>query len=67
MRVVIQGLNVKVTRHPEDGYVTIESESDLTIIAPAGVNVVGDVRVEGNITASGKIIDATGNTNHHSH
>lgn len=67
MRMVMQGLHIVITQHPEDGYVTIESEGDITIIALAGVKIVGDVQVQGNITASGKIIDATGNTNHHSH
>ena len=67
MRMEIKGLHIKVTAHPEDGYVTIESESDFTIIAPGGINITGDVRVQGNITASGQVIDAAGNTPHHSH
>jgi phage baseplate assembly protein V len=32
-----------------------------------GVSIVGDVQVTGSINASGSIIDAGGNTNHHSH
>lgn len=30
-------------------------------------NIKGDLNVDGNITATGSIIDTTGNTNHHSH
>jgi len=67
VRMDIMGLHIRVTQHPEDGYVTIESENDFTIIAPGGINIIGDVKVNGNITASGSIIDAAGNTNHHSH
>jgi phage gp45-like len=40
---------------------------DWTINAPNGVTINGDLQVNGNIHASGSIIDTTGNTNHHGH
>ena len=33
----------------------------------ATATITGNVKVEGNIDATGSIIDAGGNTNHHSH
>jgi len=56
-----------------------KSGGKVEIIAPSGVHVTADVHITGNLNVSGKIqagdniestksiIDAAGNTNHHSH
>ena len=33
----------------------------------AGASIEGDIQVNGNISATGSILDAGGNSNHHSH
>lgn len=48
-----------VSYHSGSGVMTIKAATKLHIIA--------DVEVEGSINATGQIIDAGGNTNHHSH
>ncbi|MBW2599330.1 MAG: hypothetical protein JRC60_04420, partial [Deltaproteobacteria bacterium] len=47
-------------------------EGDLMVKGPgiggtSGITFIGDLNVEGNISATGTIIDTDGNTNHHSH
>lgn len=45
----------------------IKSAKTINLIASNGVNVTGDVDVNGNIQSSGTIIDTKGNSNHHTH
>lgn len=59
----------------DDGEITIKATKNINILAaqsvnieaPMGVSINGDVQVNGNINASGSIIDAAGNTSNHSH
>ena len=46
--------------------VKVAASTSCTIVSPT-IEFTGAVHVTGNITASGTIIDTTGNTNHHSH
>lgn len=46
--------------------IVIEAKASIDITTPQ-VTIKGNVSVTGNINASGSIIDAGGNTNHHSH
>lgn len=48
--------------------VRIESES-VEIVSTNGeaISFTGDISVDGSISASGSIVDSSGNTNHHSH
>ncbi|HCL5251816.1 TPA: phage baseplate assembly protein V [Salmonella enterica] len=46
--------------------IVIEVKTSISITAPQ-VAIKGNVNVDGSINASGSIIDAGGNTNHHSH
>jgi phage baseplate assembly protein V len=57
------GILVETTR-PEGVTVRVVADA-VTITAPVTVN--GDVQVNGSINATGTIIDAAGNTNHHTH
>ncbi len=41
--------------------------SSIRINAKSGISINGDLDVDGNIHATGTIIDEQGNTNHHSH
>ena len=73
MQVTVKGMNIKVTSG-EDGFVTLDSDGSITIIAAAPVSltapsiiITGDLNVAGNITATGNIMDGGSNTNHHSH
>lgn len=58
-----------------NGEITIKGAKSINIIAatnvniegPSGVNINGDLKVNGNINATGSIIDTTGNTSNHSH
>lgn len=49
-----------------DGVLMDFQERTITMIGGTW-NLKGDLNVDGNITATGSIIDAGGNTNHHSH
>lgn len=49
------------------GGVTMDFGSRTVTLTGGTWNLVGDLNVTGNITATGSIIDAGGNTNHHSH
>lgn len=44
-----------------------EETKELNIQAPGGINILGSISVRGNINATGTIMDAGGNSNHHSH
>lgn len=44
----------------------IIASSSATVQAPA-ISLIGQVAVQGNLTATGSIIDTSGNTNHHTH
>ncbi|MZP49315.1 phage baseplate assembly protein V, partial [Escherichia coli] len=46
--------------------IVIEVKTSITITAPL-TTINSNIQVNGNINASGTIIDAGGNTNHHSH
>lgn len=48
------------------GDINITASGNITLQAPV-VNIVGNLEVQGNIHATGSIIDEGGNTNHHSH
>ncbi len=48
------------------GNIHIKSAGSITIETPV-VNLIGNFEVQGNIHATGTIIDDSGNTNHHSH
>jgi phage baseplate assembly protein V len=48
------------------GTVHIKSAGSITIQAPT-LNIIGNLEVQGNIHATGSIIDEGGNTPHHSH
>jgi len=65
MQLQVRGLNVYVT-YGEDGYITIVCDGPITITAPE-INITGNMNVQGNIHATGTIIDEGGNTNHHQH
>lgn len=59
--------------------ITVESSEPLVVRAPSAtleisqvilngqLLLAGDLRVEGNITATGAVMDTKGNSNHHSH
>jgi phage baseplate assembly protein V len=48
------------------GEVDIIAAARVTVKAPS-IALIGNVSVQGSITASGAITDTTGNTNHHTH
>jgi len=48
------------------GNIEVIAAATVTIKAPS-ITLVGNVSVQGDITASGSITDTTGNTNHHIH
>lgn len=81
MRISTAGNTAVITVSP-DGAVTIkckdqvlvDADGHVTVKTPAGVTAdtpetrcTGNLQVDGNINASGSIIDGGGNTNHHSH
>ena len=81
MRISTAGNTAVITVSP-DGAVTIRCKDELRIDAdghvtlktPAGVTAdapetrcTGNLTIDGNVTASGTIMDGSGNSNHHSH
>lgn len=52
---------------PAGGAIVLKVAGTSLTVSDAGVAIVGDVTVTGSINASGAIIDAAGNTSHHSH
>ncbi|MEO0036234.1 MAG: hypothetical protein RLZZ501_2257 [Pseudomonadota bacterium] len=48
------------------GDFALTAAGTVTITAPS-VRIVGDLAVEGKVSATGSILDAGGNSNHHSH
>jgi phage baseplate assembly protein gpV len=53
------------------GNVTIQkqliAQGGMVVSGGAGAVVSGDITLNGNLNASGSILDAGGNSNHHSH
>jgi phage baseplate assembly protein V len=52
---------------PAGGTIRLSVGATSIVITDAGVTIAGNVTVAGSIDASGAILDAGGNTNHHSH
>jgi phage baseplate assembly protein V len=46
---------------------TLPAGASVELVAPSGVTIEGDVTIKGSVLVSGILIDAAGNTNHHSH
>jgi phage baseplate assembly protein gpV len=55
-----------VSKHAEVIAETVVIVAD-KIILNGDVEIWGNLKVDGNIGASGSVTDTTGNTNHHSH
>lgn len=56
----------QVLRVDSEKQILLKAKNKITIQAPV-IRILGNLYVEGNIYATGSIIDEGGNTNHHSH
>lgn len=62
------GHKVVICDKPGSKRILIEhADGPLIELSSSGIKIKGNVVVEGSINATGSIIDAGGNTNHHSH
>jgi phage baseplate assembly protein V len=57
----------KITFNRKTKTLEVYAKGVVNIKAAGGVNITGDLHVDGNIDATGSIIDTTGNTSHHTH
>ena len=59
--------NTDIVKWNDGAEVSYNSGSGVMTLKAARIKIIGDVEIEGNLIATGSIIDSGGNTNHHSH
>lgn len=64
----VQNKNIYYKKFSDDTWIEYNKETkELNINAAGNVNITGNLTVKGNINATGTILDAGGNSNHHTH
>lgn len=64
----VQNKNIYYKKFDDGTWIEYNKETKaLNINATGSVNIIGDLTVQGNISASGTILDVGGNSNHHTH
>jgi phage baseplate assembly protein V len=65
--VYSDGAKISYDRNQHKLSAILPAQASVELIAPGGVTIEGDVTIVGSVFVSGILIDAAGNTNHHSH